>query len=425
MLLSAILVYASIIPIISIIVNTTILLFIFSICIFPFHYISKKRIFKYKSNTELLLIAENSVLEQCVKRSEYRHTNTEFKYNNRTVNIHSIICNNLHNNSHHNLHNNLQCKKPDLLIVHGTMGSSISAIKMMDYLSHKFTIHSIDLPGFGRSYACKKLLNMTNSEIIDFYSEILYKYISTHCSNSVCIVAHSFGAFISINFASKHPDIVNKLILIDPAGIFPLLGTYGAYWAIFFKFAIPQVTCKVLGFLAPFIIHTIFNCLQKPLSYDYFFQLIASRLAFAHFFVGRFIKITFLRSSWIHPALHTLTHLPMPIGFIYGEHDNIMPYNQGVVFSKITNNNIPVNIIPGAWHSPQFSHPIECASSIIDIYDNSAKCVPLFHAENIKRMVPDVELKKYHGYYSTCDMDKSIDCLYSKLLNIDITRGNF
>lgn len=412
MILSAILVYSSIIPIISILFFTTIILFIFSMCIFPFHYISKKRIFKYKSNTELLLIAENSIIEQYVKISEYRHTNTEFEYNNSIVNIHSIICNN-------SQHESSKCKKPDLLIVHGTMGSSISSIKMMDYLSHKFTIHSIDLPGFGRSYACKTLLDMNNSEIIDFYSAILYKYISTHCSNSVCIAAHSFGAFISINFASKHPDMVDKLILIDPAGIFPLLGTYGAYWAIFFKFAIPQVTCKILGFIAPFIIHTVFNCLQKPQFYDYFFQLIASRLAFAHFFVGRFIKITFLRSSWIHPTLHTLTHLPMPIGFIYGENDNIMPYNQGVVFSKITYNNIPVNIIPGAWHSPQFSHPSECASTIIDIYDNTAKCAPLFHAENIKRMVSDVELKKYHGYYSTRDMDKSIDCLYSKLLNID------
>lgn len=399
---SALLVYISIFPIISLFCSATLILTIFSFGIIPFRRKQYNNTFEYKSSTKSLLVAENSIIEQHVKISEYRHANIEIQKDfEKIIHIHSII--------------SIGIDKPDLVIVHGTMGSSMSSIQMFDHLSDQFKVHLIDLPGFGRSRAYKELLCMDKNEIINFYSEILHKYISTHCSNSVCIAAHSFGAYLSINFASKHPELVNKLILIDPAGIFPLLGAYGAYWAVFFKFSIPHLICKILGPLAPFIFHSILQFYQNPQSSDYLFQLISCKSAFAHHFIGRFINITFSRSSWTQPVLHILTRLPMPIGFIYGENDNIMPSHQGIIFSKITNNNIPVNIILGAGHSPQFSHPVECASAIIDIYTNTAKCVPQVYTECIKKRVTYEELIGYYGSYSTKDTLCKINDLYKKL----------
>ncbi len=395
---SALLVYASVIPIIFCIIGITIISTLLSLVVFPF---IEHEIFEYKTSEKSLLSAENSMLEEYVKISEYVHTNTEFE----NYNIHSIIG-----------HSHNKTNKPDLLLVHGTMSGSMSFVKMLDYLSEYFTVHLIDLPGFGRSYISKDLSNMTKSKIIDFYCTVLRTYIDKHCLNSVSIAGHSFGAFISINFASKHPEIVNKIILIDPAGIFPILGKYGAYWGIFFKFAILQMICRSIGPLAPFIFHTFLNFMKCKIYNDYYFQLISSKSTIANLFVGRFIDMTFSRSSWSHPLLHTLTNLQMPIGFIYGENDNIIPYHQGLVFAEMTCNNIPVNIIHDAGHSPQCSHPFECASAIIDIYTSTARHVLKPDAEMIRIRIPNEELVKYSGSYNTNDTIKVINTLYIHLL---------
>jgi pimeloyl-ACP methyl ester carboxylesterase len=389
---SALLVYVSVIPMIISIIAIIIISTLFSIVVFPF----------IKHRNFSLLSVETSILEEHVKISEYKHTVAEFE----NYNIHSIIA-----------HSPNRRNKPDLILVHGTMSGSMTFVKMLDHLSEYFTVHLIDLPGFGRSYASKDLSNMTQSEITDFYSRVLHTYIDKHCLNSVTIAGHSFGAFISINFASKHPELVNKMILIDPAGIFPLLGKYGAYWAIFFKFAIPQMICRSIGSLAPFIFHTFLSLTKcKENSFDYYFQLISSKSTIANLFAGRFINITFSRSSWSVPVLHTLANLEIPIGFIYGENDNIIPYHQGLVFSEITGNNIPVNIIQGAGHSPQCSHPFECASAIIDIYANTSRQVPIILSESIRKKIPYKELVKYDGSYNIKDTINAINKLYTRLL---------
>lgn len=120
-------------------------------------------------------------------------------------------------------------------------------------------------------------------------------------------------------------------------------------------------------------------------------------------------------TNWSHPVLHTLTHLPIPIGFIYGENDNIISPHQGIAFSKMTNNNIPVNVIPNAFHSPQHSHPIECSHAIIDIFMNTSKRVPQKDAHQIKKMVPQKDLENYYGSYDINYTSNVIQEMYSKL----------
>jgi hypothetical protein len=107
-----------------------------------------------------------------------------------------------------------------------------------------------------------------------------------------------------------------------------------------------------------------------------------------------------------------LAKVKVPIGFIYGEKDNILPPHQGLIFAKATNSNIPVNIVYGAFHSPQQSHPKQCAKEIATIYDN-VRIVSKIEADMIEKRIPMEVLVKYSGSYCFMDTKKNIEKMYN------------
>lgn len=74
---------------------------------------------------------------------------------------------------------------------------------------------TLDFPGFGESDMPKKAL-----DTID-YEKIIYNFIKAIGLNKIILIGHSFGGRISIRLASSHPENVNKVILVDSAGLKP------------------------------------------------------------------------------------------------------------------------------------------------------------------------------------------------------------
>jgi pimeloyl-ACP methyl ester carboxylesterase len=101
-------------------------------------------------------------------------------------------------------------------------------------------VNSFNLPGFGVSSVIsdeniKKAKRFTKEEIINYYCEILQKYISHYFPNKkIVLMGHSFGGFLCIQFASRYPDLINKLIVIDCGGCFlykVYMGVIGDYFS--------------------------------------------------------------------------------------------------------------------------------------------------------------------------------------------------
>lgn len=76
------------------------------------------------------------------------------------------------------------------------------------------TSYMIDLWGFGNSDSppCE------GWAVLD-YAEQLYSWIITSNIGVVSIVAHSFGARVAVVLASRHPDAVDKLLIVGGAGL--------------------------------------------------------------------------------------------------------------------------------------------------------------------------------------------------------------
>lgn len=103
----------------------------------------------------------------------------------------------------------------DLILLHGWKQDVSSFHNVAHELKKHFTLWLIDLPGFGRSENPKK------SFFVSDYAEIVKEFIKKQKLKQPNLLGHSLGGRISIKLASKNPEIINKLILEDAAGIQP------------------------------------------------------------------------------------------------------------------------------------------------------------------------------------------------------------
>lgn len=80
-------------------------------------------------------------------------------------------------------------------------------------LEKKYTVYTLDLPGFGRSD------EPPHPYTLDEYVELFSKFIKDNKIVVPTIIGHSFGGRIAIRYAKNNP--VGRLILMDSAGIRP------------------------------------------------------------------------------------------------------------------------------------------------------------------------------------------------------------
>ena len=106
-------------------------------------------------------------------------------------------------------------KRTPLLLLHGLGGSIESWTNNIEFLSTKFRIIALDLPGFGLSDKPKI------SYSINFYVGFLEKFIKRIKLNHLFVIGSSLGGHIAIEFTIRNRKNVEKLILINPAGSLP------------------------------------------------------------------------------------------------------------------------------------------------------------------------------------------------------------
>lgn len=99
-----------------------------------------------------------------------------------------------------------------LIFIHG-LGSYLPAWnKNIEVLSHSYHCIAIDLPGYGKSSKGNYEFSMS------YYAQIIHEFVQKKNLKNVVLVGHSMGGQIALTTALQYPDLVNKLVLIAPAG---------------------------------------------------------------------------------------------------------------------------------------------------------------------------------------------------------------
>jgi len=72
--------------------------------------------------------------------------------------------------------------------------------------------YALDMPGFGQSATPPQPFTVSG------YADVVAAFIKKLELQNVCLVGHSFGGRVGIKLAAEHPEIVQKLVLVDAAG---------------------------------------------------------------------------------------------------------------------------------------------------------------------------------------------------------------
>lgn len=102
-----------------------------------------------------------------------------------------------------------------VVLLHGWGASSATMALVHDDLAREYDVTAIDLPGHGRSG-----LPPDAWSTADFTSCVLAVLDRLRISRPH-VLGHSFGGRIALDLAARHPQRVDKLVLVSSAGLLP------------------------------------------------------------------------------------------------------------------------------------------------------------------------------------------------------------
>lgn len=102
---------------------------------------------------------------------------------------------------------------PNVIFIHGLGADASSWMMNIAALSAKYHVVALDQIGFGQS--SKPLVDYKIGTFVDFLQEFMRVLSIPKAS----LVGNSLGGWIAADFAARHPEMVEKLILVDAAGV--------------------------------------------------------------------------------------------------------------------------------------------------------------------------------------------------------------
>lgn len=97
-----------------------------------------------------------------------------------------------------------------VLLIHGWSSSWYAMSPLMPLFNRRFRAMAVDLPGYGESPPLKERASM------EAYADLLAELLKSVTDKPAILVGHSMGGMISLTLALRHPELVERLVLICP-----------------------------------------------------------------------------------------------------------------------------------------------------------------------------------------------------------------
>lgn len=111
-----------------------------------------------------------------------------------------------------------------IIFLHGWGACIQSWGIVLSALSKSFRVIAPDFPGHGATPEPDRVFT------VDDFTELTIKFMEKLNLEKANIVCHSFGGRVSIKLANKRPDLINKMVFTDAAGVLPRRG-----WKYYYK----------------------------------------------------------------------------------------------------------------------------------------------------------------------------------------------
>jgi pimeloyl-ACP methyl ester carboxylesterase len=242
---------------------------------------------------------------------------------------------------------------PMALLIHGWSSSWYALSPLVPQLARRYRTVAVDLPGYGNSPP------LDGATSIPAYADLLGELIRTLSPGPVVLVGHSMGGMTAVTIALRHPELVERMVLICPTVSGKLSG--------FINAAIAPVTLLEsfgLGQRLSHLIESQFvsltDRLMRPASFaersgiteqDYRRIRADARRPGQ----GR-VRAACYRAMRHNNLSGRLAQVEAPTLVVWGAEDNTVPLRDaGIVADEWPAADL--RIIPKAGHWPQFETP--------------------------------------------------------------------
>ena len=244
-------------------------------------------------------------------------------------------------------YNNFNSKKREnLLLLHGIGASAERWANIIPFFYEHFRIIVPDIIGFG--YSDKPTVEYN----IPFFVKFLEDFMNSLGVKKAIIGGSSFGGLVAAEFAIKNTNMVNKLMLVSPAGtmktstktleeyiLASLYPTHENVWRAFINMAFDPCTVTE---------QTIEEFIDRM-------KLPNAKYAFMSTMQG--IRNTMNLSSRLNKIIS-------PTIIVWGEQDEMIPLKYAEEYRNIPNSNLQV--IPKCGHTPFTEQPEVFSKIAID-----------------------------------------------------------
>lgn len=223
-----------------------------------------------------------------------------------------------------------------IVLIHGLGSTAESWAALMPLLSKEYLVYAPDLPGFGKTPLAPEGTNVS--------THVLYleRFLDALGYPRVTLVGNSFGGWIATRFAVEHPERVEKLFLLNSAGL--------RREDMHSPYSVDRVSAQrtlehMLGYSLPiprFVLDAVVRNSQTP--------------AYAGFIRGYDPR---------EELDAVLADVRVPTTIIWGEDDRLLPLtcahdlHSGIDNSKLV-------LLPHVGHMPQIQTPQKVARIILE-----------------------------------------------------------
>ena len=250
----------------------------------------------------------------------------------------------------------------DITLVHGIAAAAATWITLIRFLMpHARNILVFDMPGHGLS--ADPIPPFSCEDAYEAVSACLLKNLDP--SNPNLLIGNSLGGGFSIKFAKDYPDLIQRLVLISPAGA-PFPGTVSEVLDMFLPKDIKEA---IFGLKKAFAFPTKKAYLLAPVLLHYsarpgFRSLMHSIKEIDSNPESRLKSLMFTPEDLAD--FHTQSLL------IWGQRDKVLPSQMRDYFDAHLPNSTTRLFPSNFGHCPQFEQPMELATYIMEWLNSSA-----------------------------------------------------
>ncbi len=214
-----------------------------------------------------------------------------------------------------------------VVLVHGLSGSTRWWARNVGVLSEHYRVYLVNLPGFGVGRLARPRFVLAEA------SSWLLAWMEAVGLGRAHLVGHSMGGYLCLRLAASRPEVVGRLVLVDPAGMPP--------------------DRTLLGHLVPL--------LQAARHGSPRFLPVLVRDAL---YAGPFTLLRAARDLLAEDVRGDLRRIEAPTLLIWGEKDVLIPPSVGdLMLAEIPDSSLLV--IEGAGHNPMFDRPDEFDAALL------------------------------------------------------------